>query len=113
MRNGAEGRVERTLMRCATPILIVSMLAMWPVTNSNAVASQRPGTVPFVNLIVQLHMISPQVGWALTTHGVARTEDGGHVWTAVGPPSFKSLDDGCSRYGPKWHLMQWGRRRPG
>ena len=76
------------------------MLTVWPIASSNAAVFQRDGKTPFVNLIVQLHMVvSPQMGWALTTHGVARTEDGGHVWAAVGPPSFKSLDDGCSRYG--------------
>ncbi len=37
------------------------------------------------NLLAQLHMVTPNVGWAVVDQHVARTADGGEAWQVLGP----------------------------
>lgn len=42
-----------------------------------------------------VHMITPQVGWAMTEQGVVRTTDGWAHWLNVGPPDVSGLGAGA------------------
>jgi photosystem II stability/assembly factor-like uncharacterized protein len=59
-----------------------------PTPSASAVPAGEPtfGTV---------HMITPQVGWAMTEQGVVRTTDGWSHWLNVGPPGVSGLSAGA------------------
>ncbi len=62
---------------------------------AQASAPSKAKSVLFARSAIELRMVSPKLGWALTTHGLARTTDGGKAWNLTRPKFLSKTRLGC------------------